>query len=217
MRQGSGEQVMTKIETTLLSICLAALSGTAATLAAINCALALDPPAKIKFKADAISCACDLIGDKQHGSLINGTGQTEATMTVSPDGKLITIASGTKTLGYVALFRADELKLEDSARKELFALKQEADGHYKLKDASGQTVYKIKIEQYGLKIEDAKQQTVYKVHRHEDKLSLKGLSTAVVLSTKAQVPPMALACFGFDSLSRPQRAALAYALIFVRN
>lgn len=178
---------------------------------------AADIATKIKFKSEATSTEFDMLGDKQRGSIINGTGQTETKLTVSPDGMSVKIESGTTLIGFLNLTRPDEIKLEDGGKKDMFVLKKEPDGHYKLKTASGDTVYKMKVETYGLKVEDAGQHPIYKVHTHDDKMSLKSIDGKEVLSTKAQLPPIALACFGFDSLRQPQRAALAYALTYLRN
>ena len=99
---------------------------------------AADIATKIKFKSEATSTEFDMLGDKQRGSIINGT-RTETKLTVSPDGMSVKIESGTTLIGFLNLTRPDEIKLEDGGKKDMFVLKKEPDGHYKLKTASGDT------------------------------------------------------------------------------
>lgn len=173
---------------------------------------AAEVAAKVKFKTDAGEFG--LIGDKSTGSFVDSSGKVQAAFTVMSGGKVIRIDEGGKPTGYISL-ASPKWKIDDAARKELFALKQQPDGDYKLKDATGQELFKIKGESYGLKIVDRNQKPVYKVHDSDDKLSLKSADGKIVLSTKSKIDKMALACFGLDSLSKSQKAALAYAFSFV--
>jgi hypothetical protein len=175
--------------------------------------LAADQLAKVKFKNQS-GAEFALAGTKHQGELVDGS--EKVSFSVSADGKVIEIQSGGKSIGFVSMPNANEWKIKDATKRELYELKREADGHYKLKDGAGIELYKVKSESYGWKIKDKTDQAIYKVHNEDGKISLKSASGAMVAETKAGIPPIALACFGFDALSKPQKAALAYALSYLQ-
>jgi hypothetical protein len=190
-------------------------------LSPINCA-ALDaaqsPVAnaaqKIKFKS-ATGSEFWLQGDKQHGAYEEGGAKTD--LVVSRDLKLISIQQSGRVIGYVTMKQPNEWKIKDDSQKELFTLKLEADGHYKLKDAGNTEIYKIKPESFGFKIKNKDGQELYKIHSDGTKVSLKSPDGKVVAETHASIAPIAVACFGLDVLSKSQKAALAYALSVVKS
>jgi hypothetical protein len=91
-------------------------------------------------------------------------------------------------------------------------MQRQDDGDYKLEDGANKQIYTIKVRDYGFEIETPQKQSLYKVKVKEGKISLRNASEQTVFSTKSKFLPIAVACFGFDVLSREQQAALAYAV-----
>ncbi len=96
--------------------------------------------------------------------------------------------------------------------KELYVLRHQPDQDYKLETGANQELYRIKARGNGLEIETPDKKSLYKVKVKGDKISLRNAQDKTVLYTKGKLPPIAIACFGFDGLSREQQAALAYAV-----
>ena len=133
--------------------------------------------------------------------------------------KKVVAVQGTdgKFVAYVSIPAADHLKIEDQNHKELYKLKMD-DDHSKLKDSSGNTIYKLRNEDYGIKIEDGDTKNVLcKVKSKEGKISLRSQDDKTVLYSDVSMPPLVMACFGMDKLSKDQQYALAYTLMFLRN
>ena len=116
--------------------------------------------------------------------------------------------SGDKVLGQIK-GDASKIHIEDAQGQRIFALQRQADGDYKLENASGELIYKIKKRDYGLKIEDASEAEVAKVKTKSGKTSLRNASDTTLLSTKGRISAMAMACLGFSELDQPLRVGLA--------
>lgn len=117
-----------------------------------------------------------------------------------------------QTLAYVVP-AADHWKLENANQtEELYILRRQNDGDYKLEDAADREIYRIKQRDYGFEIETPTKQSLYKIKVKDGKVSLRDASDQTILSTRSPLSPIAMACFGFEALSREQQAGLAYAL-----
>ena len=99
--------------------------------------------------------------------------------------------------------------MEDAQAKRIFALQRQQDGDYKLEDASGGLIYKVKKRPYGLKIEDASGVEVAKVKVKSGKTSLRDAADATLLSTKGKISVLAMACLSFSEIEQSLRVGLA--------
>jgi hypothetical protein len=111
-------------------------------------------------------------------------------------------------LGYL-VGRGDRVKIEDpSQQQKLFQLVRQADGDWKLEDASDQLVCRVKVREYGMEIESPGKDSLYKIKQRDGKTSLRDASDVTKMYTKAPVSAVAFACFGLDALELPVRAGL---------
>jgi len=167
---------------------------------------------KVKFKLDGGDEAFSLKFKADGAKLEDAGGAELARLKVDETRKIKIKDANDNTLGYV-ITQAGYWKLENAEQtQELFVLRRQADGDYKLETAADQPVYRIKTRDYGFEIETPQKQSLYKVKMKGEKLSLRDANENTVLYTKSTFLPIALACFGFDQLSREQQAALAYAV-----
>lgn len=176
---------------------------------------ATDPAATLatlKFKqgdgAEAFSLKLKADGAK----LVDPADAELARLTVDGSQKVKIKNAQDQTLGYVVK-TGDHWKLENADQtQELFILRRQADGDYKLEDGQDAEIYRIKARDYGYEIETPDKQSLYKVKVKDGKTSLRNAQDETVLSTKDAIAPIAVAPFGFDVLTPEQQAALAYAV-----
>ncbi len=167
---------------------------------------------KVKFKLEGGDEAFSLKFKADGAKVENADGSELARLKVDETKKVKIKDANEKTLGYVVT-KAGYWKLENAEQtQELFVLRRQDDGDYKLETGANQPVYRIKSRDYGFEIETPQKQSLYKVKLKGEKLSLRDSSEKTVLYTKSKFVPVAIACFGFDQLSRAQQAALAYAV-----
>ena len=167
---------------------------------------------KVKFKLDNGSEAFSL-KPKENGAKLEGAnGQELARLTIDNKEKIKIKNAADRVLGYVVTENSSWKIKNPEQTEELYVLRRQTDGDYKLESGSNQQVYRIKVRDYGFEIENPKKQSLYKVKIKEGKISLKNASDRIVLATKDEFLPIAVACFGFDILSKEQQAALAYAV-----
>lgn len=168
---------------------------------------------KIKFKQADGAEKYSLKFKPDGAKLVDGTDRELARLTL--EGNKIKIKDAADTvLGYVVT-QAGYWKLENAAQtEELYILRLQGDGDLKLEDGNDVEIYRIKVRDYGYELETPEKKSLYKVKVDGDKLSLRGggSSEQTVLSTKSAMIPVAMTPFGFDVLTPPQQAALAYAL-----
>lgn len=148
------------------------------------------------------------------GATLLGTAEKEiARFTIDSSYKRFRINSAAgKLLGYAAI-KGSAWAIENPERtKELYTLSRQEDGNYQLKNEAGKAIYNIKLREYGFEIETPAKQSVYKVKVEEDKITLVDASEQTSLYTNSALPPLMLACFGFENLNIEQQAALAYAI-----
>ncbi|MBW4521585.1 MAG: hypothetical protein KME16_18045 [Scytolyngbya sp. HA4215-MV1] len=167
---------------------------------------------KIKFKADNGSevLSIKLMGDG--AKVVDGNDRELARLKLDDRRKVKIKNSADKVLGYV-VSSSGTWKLETADQsQELYILRHQPDGDYKLERGKNQALYRIKVRDYGFEIETVAKQSLYKIKLKEGKLSLRNAQDKTVLSTKNKLVPVAIASFGFKELSQEQQAALAYAV-----
>ena len=164
----------------------------------------------IKFKLEGESAAFTLKFEKDGAKLVDANDQELARFKVDSQQKLKIKNSADQVLGYVVT-KAGYWKLENAEQsKELYVLRRQADGDYKLEDGANKEIYRIKARDYGWEIETPTKKSIYKVKIKDNKLSLRNAADRTVFYTKSKFIPVAIACFGFDVLTQEQKAALAY-------
>lgn len=167
---------------------------------------------KIKFKTEGGSDLFSLKQQADGAKLVDGKEQELARIKVDNPGKIKLKNAADKTLGYVVV-KQGYWKLENPEQnKDLYILRKQNNGDYKLEDAANREVYQVKPRDNGLEILTSNNQLVYKIKVKEGKTSLRNSSEKTIFSTKSSISPIAFACFGFDVLTREQQAALAYAV-----
>ena len=135
-----------------------------------------------------------------------------ARLTVDANQKIKIKDANDQTLGYI-VSRDGYWKVENADQtQELYILRRQDDGDYKLEDGADQQIYRIKVRDYGYEIETPTKESLYKVKLRDGKISLRNAQDETVLYTRAAIAPIAVACFGFDVLSPEQQAALAFAV-----
>lgn len=153
----------------------------------------------IKFRADG-------------AKLVDAADQEIARFTVDDQQKVKIKDPQDQVLGYIVP-KDGYWKIENAAQtQELYILRRQEDGDYKLEDGADNPIYRIKVRDYGYEIETPEKQSLYKVKLRDGKVSLRNAQDVTVLSTRSEMTPIAVAAFGFDLLSQEQQAALAYAV-----
>ena len=167
---------------------------------------------KVKFKLENGNEAFSL-KPKDNGIKVEGADGTEiARLTVDERQKIKIKDKSDRPLGYIVT-KDQAWKLENAEQtQELYILRRQSDGDYKLETGDDKQVYRIKSRDYGWEIETPQKQSLYKVKTKGDKIVLRDRNEATVIKTKGNIPSLAVACYGFDVLSEPQQSALAYAV-----
>jgi hypothetical protein len=167
---------------------------------------------KIKFKTAGGSDLFSLKQVADGAKLVDANEKELARIKSDKPGKIKLKNSVDKVLGYVVTEK-DYWKVENPEQnKELYILRRQDDGNYKLEDGAKKEIYLINASKNGLEIGTPDKKLVYGVKVKEGKTSLRDASGKIVFSTKSSLSPIAFACFGFDVLTREQQAALAYAV-----
>ena len=167
---------------------------------------------KLKFKRDDGSEAFSLKFKPDGAKLVDGNDQELARLNLDETQKVKIKGPDDTVLGYIVP-KGGYWKIENPEQtQELFILRRQDDGDYKLEDGSDQQLYRIKARDYGFEIETPDKQSLYKVKVKGGKTSLRNASDETVLSTKSPIAPAAMASFGLDQLSQEQQAALAFAV-----
>jgi hypothetical protein len=166
---------------------------------------------KIKFKTEGGSDLFSLKQETDGIKLVDANNKELARIKTDKPGILKIKDASEKVLGY--LVTKDDWKLQNpDGNKNLYILKRQGDGDYKLKDTADKEIYQIKKSKNGLEIVTPDKKIVYKIKVKDSKISLRDVSDKTIFSTKSKLSPIAFACFGFDVLTREQQAALAYAV-----
>ena len=167
---------------------------------------------KVKFKDGEGAERYSLKFKSDGAKLVDGTDQELARLTIDDNQKVKIKDATEQVLGYVVT-KPGHWKLENADQtQELYIFRRQEDGDFKLEDGTDQQIYRIKVRDYGYEIETPDKQRVYKLKASNGKLSLRDPQDQTVLSTRAEFLPEAMVCFGFEVLTPPQQAALAYAV-----
>lgn len=166
----------------------------------------------IKFKHDGGAEVFSLKTQINGAKLVDGNDKELVQLSVDEKQKVKIKSVDDQVLGYVVA-KDGRWKIKNAAQtQELYILRRQNDGDYKLEDSTDKEIYRIKVRDYGFEIESPTKQSLYKVKVKDGKISLRDKSDQIVLYTKSQLTPIAIACFGFDILTQEQQAALAYAV-----
>ena len=167
---------------------------------------------KIELKLEGGKAAFSLKPESAGAKLVDENDRELARLTVDSREKVKIKDSADRAIGYVVT-EAESWKIKDASQNlELYVLQRQSDGDYKLKSGGNQEIYRIKKRDYGFEIETPTKQSLYKIKSKDGKISLRNPSEKTVLYVKSGLTPIAIACFGFDVLTREQKAALAYAV-----
>ncbi|PZD75267.1 hypothetical protein C1752_00120 [Acaryochloris thomasi RCC1774] len=168
--------------------------------------------ASVKFKQDGGQERFTLKYKPDGAKLEDAAGAEIARLNIDAAQKVKIKDPQDQVLGYVVP-TTGAWKLENAEQsEELYILRQQDDGDYKLETGSDQPIYRIKKREYGYEIESPDKQSLYKVKEKEGKISLRNAEDQTVLYSKDKTSPIAMACFGFEVLTPEQQAALAYAV-----
>jgi hypothetical protein len=166
----------------------------------------------IKFKRDGGAEAFSLKSETNEAKLVDGNEKELARFNIDDRQKIKIKSKDNQSLGYVVI-KDGVWKIKNASQdRELYILRRQEDGDYKLVDGAAKEIYRVKVRPYGFEIESATKQSIYKVKIKDSKTSLRNKSDQTILYTKSLITPIAIACFGFDILTQEQKAALAYAL-----
>ena len=168
---------------------------------------------KVKFKLENGNEAFSL-KPKENGIKVESADGSEiARLTVDEQNKIKIKNAADATLGYV-VSKDKFWKIENPEHtKELYILRQQADGDYKLETEGDRQIYRIKRRDYGWEIETPQKESLYKVKTKENKIVLRDKDDVMVIKTKSDFPLLAIACFGMDVMTQEQQSALAYAIV----
>lgn len=167
---------------------------------------------KIKFKTAGGSDLFSLKQQADGAKLVDGQNQELAKIKTDKPGKIKVKAASEKVLGYVVTEKGYWKLQNPEQTQDLYVLRRQENGDYKLEDTAKKEVYRIRAKNDGFEIVTPDQQLVYQVKVKEGKTSLRKASEQTIFYTKSGLTPIAFACFGFDVLTREQQAALAYAV-----
>jgi len=167
---------------------------------------------KVKFKLENGNEAFSL-KPKDNGIKVESADGSEiARLTVDEERKIKIKDAADTTLGYV-VSKDKYWKIENPEQtKELYILRQQTDGDYKLETGSDRQIYRLKRRDYGWEIETPQKESLYKVKTKDNKIVLRDKDEVTVIKTEANFSLLALACFGLDVLTQEQQSALAYAI-----
>lgn len=172
---------------------------------------------QLKFKRDDGSEAFSIKFQPDGAKWVDGNDQELARFNLDENQKVKIKDASDNVLGFIVI-KDGYWKVENAEQtQELFILRRQDDGDYKLEDGSDTQIYRIKVRDYGYEIETPEKESLYKVKVRDGKVSLRNAKDETVISTRAPIAPIAVASFGFDVLSPEQQAALAFAVNHVEN
>lgn len=167
--------------------------------------------AKVEWK-DGSGREVHALKPKDDGAkLVDATGAEMARYKVSAD-EIKVKGPDEKTLGYIDGTGA-KIKVKDAEKRELFILRHQDDGDWKLEDPADKLIYRIKRRDYGYEVHDASDRSLYKAKRDGDKTQLRDPEERTTLYTKDGVEPAAAMGLGFEVLDLPMRAGLTLRLM----
>lgn len=167
---------------------------------------------KFKFKFKTAG-GTELFSIKQQADgakLVDGKNQELARIKTDKSGQTKIRNYMDKILGYIIYEKSSWRLSNPEQNQESYILKLQSDGDYKLEDSAKKQIYQIKAQAQGFEIQTPDKKLVYLVRVKENKISLRNADNNTIFSTKSELSPIAFTCFGFDVLTREQQAGLAY-------
>ena len=135
------------------------------------------------------------------------------------DGQKVKVKLPDESVAAYVVVKDGEFQVRDESQKvELFELKSQSDGDWKLKDGDDKLLAVSKKRDYGYEIEDGAENSLFKSKLKGDKRSLRDAKDETVLYSKDDITPLSVACLGLEQIeSLPVRAGLAATvLLFAR-
>ena len=131
------------------------------------------------------------------------------------DGKKVTVKLPDETVAAYIIVKDREFQVRDESQKvELFELKSQSDGDWKLKGSNDQLLAVIKKRDYGYEVEDAAERSLLKSKLKDGKYSLRDAEDNSVLYTKDAISPLSVACLGLEQIeSLAVRTGLATTIL----
>ena len=138
-----------------------------------------------------------------------------ARFTVS-DAKLKVKLPDDSVVAYIVA-KPDGFVIRDETQKtELFDMKRQSDGDWKLKTADEKVVAVVQKRDYGYEIEDGDEVSLSKAKLKSGKSSLRNADDETVLYTKDEIPTLCIAVLSLDQIeSLPVRAGLSAAVLLL--
>ena len=114
---------------------------------------------------------------------------------------------------------SDGLELRgNDGKTELFDLKRQPDGDWKLKTADETLLAVLKKRDYGYEIEDGQETSLFKARLKGGKASLRDAADTTVMYTKDPIPTLCVAILGLEQIELlPLRAGLSAAVLLLTN
>lgn len=148
--------------------------------------------------------------------LVDANEQELARFTVS--GQKLKVKLPDDSVAAYIVAKPDGLEIRDQTQKiELFDVKRQADGDWKLKTSDEKTLAVIKKRDYGYEIEDGNEVSLFKAKLKSGKSSLRNAKDETVLYTKDEIPILCMAAMGLEQIeSLPIRAGLSAAMLLLK-
>ncbi|MCA9502303.1 MAG: hypothetical protein H6748_06145 [Spirochaetaceae bacterium] len=192
------------------------VGGLALLIASVGCA-GLTPdgarPVVVRFESGTETEAFEIRAGVERIELIDRSGLLVAEIRRADRGLVVRDARG-RPLGWVTREAASERPshywAERAEGEATLELKQESDGDFELEDATGETLYKLKLRDYGFKIVDATGRDVVRVRRSDGgKTSIRDADGLTYLMTRDAIPVEVAAVLVLPGLSFSQASLLA--------
>ena len=167
---------------------------------------------KVKFKRGDGSVAFYLQAKNNGAKMVDGNNEELAQLAVDPKQRVKMKNAAGEVIGYIVPGNGYWTIENPKQTREMYILRRQDDGDYKLEDGKSGAIYRIKAHNYGLEIETPEKQSLYKIEVKDKKITLRDAEDKTVLSTESGFSAIAVACFGFEKLNKAQQAALAYAV-----
>lgn len=164
-----------------------------------------EPVYELKFKEDG--------GAK----LVDPTEREIARYTVSAT-KLKVKLPDDSVVAYI-VEKSDGFEIRDETQKiELFDMKRQSDGDWKLKTADDTVLAVVKKRDYGFEIEDGDDVSLSKAKLKAGKSSIRNADDETVLYTKDEIPSLCMAVLSLNEIeSLPVRVGLTSAMLLLSN
>lgn len=170
------------------------------------------PPGKMKFKNGADEPVLSFKWYEDGGAKLVDGQETELARYTWKDGKLKIKDAGDEVLGFVTGTDPSYRVEAPDQVTTLFKLQRQDDGDWKLEDADGSLICRLKRRAYGIEIEGPDDRRIATAKKKGDKVAVRDPDENVLFATKDAASVEAVACLG---LSAVESTALRGAL-FVR-